>query len=524
VPARPAYDLFSALQSIWLVHLVTSCYAGARDFAFGRMDQYLLPYYEQDLANGSLDRDGAQALLAHFMMKTNEITGTATWNHQPKPTPCQASKQYLMLGGRSAAGESQDNDLTRLILEAAEEAGMPEPVLTVRMDVDSPVDFKRAVAVAATKLGSQIHFFNDGVLTPSLARNGLVADQAHGYAVSGCCRVEMPGQGVWLGDHFLNAPAWLLGVLEGASELASIDDVLEQLGEVAAREVQQVIDRVWQWKQGLDAGSDEMPHFHFESLLIGDCIARGLDCFRGGARHAVLPLYVGGIATVADSLVAIQRLVYDERRFGLEEFVAIVSADFIGHERLREEIVHRLPKFGNDDDEADAMAARAGRVLLDAVQGTRVPGGLRVFGAGFYSLDVHHRWGRELPATPDGRLGGEPVSENQSPVYGADTHGVTALLKSVARLPLDRTVQGGLNVKFAGAIPAQKLGALLDGYFRLGGVHAGFTFVDRSTLLEAQAHPERFRTLCVRLYGFSEYFVALSPEEQIEVIRRTEQT
>jgi formate C-acetyltransferase len=198
-----------------------------------------------------------------------------------------------------------------------------------------------------------------------------------------------------------------------------------------------------------------------------------------------------------------------------------VARNFEGHDDLREEIQKRIPKFGNDQETVDALARRVGEIILDALDAAPLPPDHLVI-PGFYSLLHHHTFADHLPATPDGRRRGEPFSENQSPSYGTDTRGLTALLQSVARLPLDRTALGGLNVKFGGVIPAAKVRNILDTFFALGGLHIGFSFVDRQTLTEAREHPEQYRTLTVRMYGFSEYFVSLSPMEQQELIERTE--
>ncbi len=517
VPAGPACYFFSALQSMWLVHLVTSCVVGARDFALGRMDQYLLPYYMRDIAEGVLTRQEAVELLAHFLMKTNEITGTATWNHQPKPIPSQASKQYLVLGGRSPEGRELFNDLSLAILEAAELVGMPEPVLTIRMDTDSSPLIKKAAARAAVRLGSQVHFYNDAVIVPELIRRGADPADAHGYSMVGCCRVDLPGKmdsGLMLTYQYHNCVEWLMNALD--KEADSFDSIIRNVQAVAADQLRAAAEKAL---SQLDA--QPVDQFHFESLLLAGCVERCRDCHAGGAEYHPQGHFLGGIATVVDSLAAIRRLVFEERRMSLAELMRIVKSDFTGHEPLRIELKHGMPKFGNGDSEADTLARQVGEVLVTALDAIQLPPQHLLF-SGFYSLDSHHRWGRELPSTPDGRVRGEPVSENQSPVYGADAGGVTALLRSVASLPLDRTVMGGLNVKFGGRVPEADIAALIETFFKMSGLHLGFTFVNRQTLLDAKAHPDQHRSLCVRLYGFSEFFVALSPDEQEELVNRTE--
>ena len=219
--------------------------------------------------------------------------------------------------------------------------------------------------------------------------------------------------------------------------------------------------------------------------------------------------------------MAIRKLVFEDKRLTLAEFTSILDVVFVGHESLREEIVHRLPKFGNDLVEVDSLARRVADIAFDALDQARHPGGHLLFPA-LYSLYLHVPWGAEMPATPDGRRRGEPFSENQSPVHGADRRGITALLHSVAKLPHQRTVMGGLNLVFAGLMPPEALVATADSFFAMGGLHLGLTMVDRRTLADARKNPKQHASLCVRVTGFSEFFVSLSPAMQDDVIARTE--
>ena len=531
-PAGPSPDFFSAIQAIWLVHLVLSCYVGARDFAFGRMDQYILPLYERGLADGSLCPDLALAYLAHFALKTKEITGTTTDNYRPKPVPCFASNQYVVVGGTSPEGTDRSNELSALILRAVSLAAVPQPMVNVRVAQRLSPRLRPAVQEALATCSSQVQFWNDSRVITGLRNLGLSAEEAHGYALTACNRADIPGACDFrAGDVFHNMAHWLLIALDGGTDpvsgeirvpglpgperLRSLDEVLHSLSQVARELTAQSVSQ----RAALRAGGSET--MHVESLLLGDCIARGRDAANGGLRHPAQYHFFGGVATVANSLVAIDELVFAQRRFGLPEFLAIVRNGFLGHEDLRHEIRTRLPKYGNGHRGADGLARRVCDIAQDALDQAPNPHG-HLLTSGIYSLHCHINWGQELPATPDGRLRGEPISENQSPVHGTDREGLTALLASVAALPLERTTTGGLNVRLAGTPEPEMVPELVETFFALGGVHIGFTFVDRDTLLAAQARPDEFRTLCVRITGFSEYFVALSPEAQADVIARTE--
>ena len=531
VPGGPALDFFSALQSIWIVHLVISCYVGSRDFALGRMDQYLLPFYEGGLRDGTLTRDAARALLAHFLMKTKEITGTATDSYRAKPVPSFASNQYVVIGGRSADGRDEANEVSVLLLEAARLVRMPQPEINVRLDANTSRRLKQAVADALPVCHHQIQFWNDDRVVPALERFPIDAQDRHGYALTACNRINVPAKMDFRGgDVFHNMAHWLLVALGGGVDPVSgavacdgmppvaavngLDAPRGMLGRAASAGVIGGVRERALWMVGGESA------FHFESVLLDQCVARGRDCSRGGLRYPAQFHFFGGVATVANSLMAVQRLVFDQQRYDLPGFLNIVTGNFEGQERLRQEIVHAIPKYGNDQEEVDALARTVCEVALDALDAAGNPEGYLLFPA-IYSLYQHVGWGSRLPATPDGRLAGEPISENQSPVHGTDREGITALLRSVARLPLERTPTAGLNVLLSCNPQPEAVLSLVESFFRMGGVHVGFTFADRQTLLAAQAHPDQHRSLCVRVTGFSEYFVALSPEGQRDIIERT---
>jgi len=219
--------------------------------------------------------------------------------------------------------------------------------------------------------------------------------------------------------------------------------------------------------------------------------------------------------------MVIDRLVFEERRYSLSELMAIVRNNFVGHEILRQEILNRIPRYGSGQEASDNLARRVSELAFDTLETVDNPDGNLLFPA-LYSLHHHINWGREMPATPNGRLAGDPLSENQSPTHGADNKGISGLFESVARLPHERAVMGGLNVKFGGKMPRKHFIAMLDVFFEMGCVQVGYTCVDRAMLLAAQSNPDQYRNLCVRITGFSEYFVSLSPEAQQDMIERTE--
>ena len=516
VPYRPAYDLFSALQSIWMLQFVTSSICGARDFAPGRLDVLLADHIGRSVAEAG--REETVRLIAFFLIKFNEITGTATDNFAQKPTPCTSSKQYLTFGGPVPAGA----DLAaELFVEAAERVKLPQPTLNFRLSGKSPESLWRLAGRAARSLGPQCNFFNDDLITRKLLGSGIDPEDAANYDFTACNRVDLPGRLHNIMrriDHFDNSTAWFRTALERAAGKGgnTPEDILAELRSVA-------LDELRAYSKAVTDIYTASPVFRFESLFFPESIRRCRDIYQGGVeRYRWRHHMFSGIATMGDSLAAVQKLVVEERRFTLKELLGILDTDFAGHEELLAELRTRMPKFGNGDPAADRFAAAAGNTLVDALdEAGRRDGWIMM--PSFYSLTHHARFGAQVKATPDGRRAGEPVSENQSPVHGTDRTGPTALLRSVASLPLARCICGGLNLNLSGMRPdAEQLTALLKSFFALGGQHVGFTFADRATLEDARKNPADHRTLFIRKTGFSEFFVALSPAEQQEIIDRTE--
>ena len=536
-PGLPARSFFDALQAIWLVQLITSCIIGARDFAFGRMDQYLLPYYEGDLSRGALTRKEAKWLLAHFFVKTKEITGTAADNYRSKPVPSEASNQYLTIGGRSSNGDFMDNEVSYLILDAAMLARMPQPEINVRIDTESPLQFKQAVGRAMQDRASQIQLWNERLLLDCLLNRYpqvSVAD-IYDYAFTACNRIDIPGRmNVFHtgGDNWLDLPTWLLAALDNGrdpisgdillegliplEQIHSIEEILANFRCLAEKSVAAVFNAHFQRVRNMPAEA-----FHFESILQHDCLEKCLDVSQGGIRYPADAYLFVGIATVADSLAAIEQIIYKERRFTLPELMSIVRSDFVGQERLRQQILHNCPRYGNNDHRADHWAVTVANLAFDVVDKLKRPKEYLLVPA-LYSLHRHFELGIHFPATPDGRKKGEPLSENQSPSHGADISGLTALLQSAAKLPNWRTLEGGLNVRFSGKVQPEQFTAVMDTFFDMGGQHLGITVVNRDTLLDARDHPENYKDLCVRITGFSAYFNTLSPEEKQDIIDRTD--
>jgi len=502
VPYGPAYDFFSAMQSIWLMEMILSCVVGGRDFAYSRLDLTVLPYFRAG------EKEDALEILESFFLKNNEIGGLNSDLYKQMPVPCASTNIYLMLGG---TGAEHALPLSLLFLQAAANVHLPQPVLALRISKDnSPPDWKNACAQAAQELDGQVSFYNDDVIIHSLESLGLTRQRAIGYTMSGCNRAEF--QGHQSSDYIHNCPAMLLDAFYDP-EAKDMEGILASFKRGMMRELKA--------SMGVPRfDPEEELHFCLESLLLRGCVEQVCDIENGGQYQETVVHQMAGIATVADSLCAISKAVFEDKILTLDAFRALVREDFAGDPELHQRIRNTYPKYGNDDERADCWAALASECFVDIVRGLNENHD-RIHIPGIYSMFCHIGIGRELGATPDGRLTGEPVSENQSPVYGKDREGLTALLHSVSRLPQRLTGCGGLNVRLDKKLDNAVLAGLTDTYFGMGGVNLTINVVSRETLLAAMENPSQYQSLFVRIVGYSEVFVRLPDYLQQELISRT---
>ena len=503
VPYAPAYDFYSALQSIWIVHLVASCYIGSRDYAFGRFDEYMLPFYRQAL-NGGKTEEELDELLAGFLMKANEICGRTTHNYNLKPILCHSSKQYVNIGGENP------NEFSHAVLRAAAINNMAQPQITVLLKPDADEKFTSAVFDALSVLTDKMNVYNYDLVVNMLINKGIEPSVARDFTYSACCTFDLNYHN-YRREYFTPLPQKFLEIIK-AKEYSAIEPLLDDLRDALIPSMQRYADM----QKGV--GDIRRKLFVFDSLLLSDTAVMCEYPDSVNTPYTVLNYFCVGVATVGDSLMVLDKLIFKDKRLEWKEFISILENNYEGAEELRAEILS-MTHFGNDTD-ADEYTALVGKTFLDAVDKIVCRENLYAIG-GFYSLERDNVWASGIGATPDGRLAGEPISENQSPTYGMDKNGITALLRSIAKLPLDRTATGGLNLSFAQKQSHEILKSLVLAYFKLGGFHVGISVLDKDELRDAMAHPEKYPSLTVRLYGFSEYFVSLPEWQQLAIINRT---
>lgn len=504
VPYEPAYDFYSALQSIWLIHMIASCYVGSRDYAFGRFDEYMFPFYEKALGAG-MSEDEIVELLAGFFIKTNEICGRGTWNYKQKPILSQASKQYVNIGGE------KPNAFSKIILKAATINNMAQPQITVLLKPDVDNDFTKEVFNAMSVLIDKLHIYNYDLIVNMLIKKGIPYETAKEFTFSACCTFDLNYYSYRL-EYFMPALQIFLDVLN-KKEYSSIEEITTDLTYAFKCDVQKDIDA--KEKNFLNKEYARKV-FVFDCLLHTDTAYECLYPCDIKSKYKIFNIFCPGIATLGDSLMVLDKLVFKEKKFSYGEFIKILNDNFENHEELRQRILNYV-KFGNDT-EADQYAVISGNAFVNAVDMLDLRENYYAIG-GFYSLE--HDNTSKVKATPDGRKDGEPFSENQSPTYGADKNGITALLKSLAKLPFERTATGGLNITFSQNVSPEILQALILSYFQMGGLHTGISVINAEILRDAMKNPDKYKSLTVRLYGFSEYFVSLPKWQQTAVLNRT---
>ncbi len=539
VAERGAETFCAAAQLIWFNMLILHAVCGARDYGYGRMDQYLYPYYTRDLAAGRLTREGAEEILQCLFLKSNEIIGYGWEAYRPKRSLCVNSLQYVMIAGAGADGRDNSNELSFMILDAIDALKLKQPTVNVRWHrgID-PALMDRACRIAAEGLGYP-SFFCDDTVKAALTRAGVSQERTAGYCHYGCNNSCLPGledelREAWhclpkYLEYALNSGACMLtGTVQGCvtpdpHRLQSMEEVWDalraQMADGIAKTLRHVerSDRYWM----------ELKPFGYESVLMSGCVAAASSMNAAGSYQKHINCHASGLATAANSLYALNRLVFEEKRFTLPEFVRLLKRNWAGEELVRLQAARKFPKFGNDCDEVDAVAARLAELFFEELEKASPTATGRKLYPSVYSLWHHRAFGKKCAASADGRFAGEDLSESQSPVYGTDAQGPTALFNSAAKLPLSQTPSGGMNVKFqprlfAGPEGHLLLKGLIEGYFAKGGMHVQVNVIGRETLEDARLHPEKHRNLLVRVVGYSAYFVSLSPEQQQELIDRSE--
>lgn len=551
VPYEPARSFREAVQSVWFIQLILQIESNGHSLSYGRFDQYMFPYYQADIASGAITRDEALELLTCLWIKTLSVNKVRSQAHTFSSAG-SPMYQNVTIGGQTTDKRDAVNDLSFLVLQSVAQTRLTQPNLTVRYHAGLNKQFYDE-CIEVMKLGFGMPALNnDEVIIPSFIKWGVAEEDAYNYSAIGCVETAVPGKWGYrcTGMSYVNFPRMLLCVMNDGVDVTtgkrfakgygSFRDMksYDELMEAWDKTIREITRASVIVENAIDKASERDVPDVLCSALTDDCIGRGKTIKEGGAVYDFISGLQVGIANMADSLAAIKKLVFDEGRITPAELADALETDFAGEkgERIRQMLVNDAPKYGNDDDSVDQLVVDAYQSYIDEIakypntrHGRGPIGGIRYAGTSSISANVGQGMG--TMATPDGRHAHEPLAEGCSPAHNADTHGPTAVFKSVSKLPTEK-ITGGvlLNQKMAPTMLAsernkQKLEMLISAFFdRLHGYHVQYNIVSRETLLDAQAHPERHKDLIVRVAGYSAFFNVLSRATQDDIIARTEQT
>ena len=539
VPAHAPRNLWEAIQMYWFVHLGTVTELNGWDSMNpGHIDQHLYPFYEQGIADGTLTRDKAKELLSCLWIK---------FNNQPAPpkvgVTALESGTYndftnINIGGIDRDGKSAVNELSYMILEIQEELHELQPGLSIHIASETPDDFLLEGIRVIRQGHGYPSVFNPDTYVQELVREGKSLADAREGGCSGCIEVGAFGKEAYLLTGYLNTPKILEITLNNGIDPETGKRLGLQTGDARAFESFDALYEAWRQqmiyfvnlKLAVNNYIERMFSLYapatFLSLYIDDCIEKGKDYYSGGARYNTTYIQCTGLGTITDSLAALKKHVFEDHRYTMDEVLEACAHNWDGQEKMRQYIRNHTPFFGNDDTYADQIALRVYNDLVEAIEGRPNTRGGRTY-LNMLSTTCHNYFGSVCGATPNGRMAHFAISDGTSPAHGSDTHGPTAVIKSLGKL--DQTKSGGtlLNVRLVPSLlktrdAQRKLASLIRAYFKFGGHHIQFNIVDTATLRDAQQHPDDYRDLLVRVAGYSDYFNDMTEQLQNEIIARTE--
>lgn len=540
VPRAPAENFWEALQFIYFIQVAIQLEANGLAICLGRLDRTLGSLYQADIAEGRLTRDSAKELVECFYLKLSEVDKIYS-NQATRFLQGPAHGQCITLGGVDAEGHDTTNELSVLLLEADRDIRLVQPDIALRIHDKTPQELLD-MAVGNVREGiNKIKVFGDKVITDSLRGIGVSSSDAWDFALLGCSEPVIQGKmNTWGNSGHLNLAKCLeLALNDGvcmlsntrmgpptgkAEDFACFEDLVNAFQD----QVKYFISYLVEYDNLIDRLHAEETPLPLYSIVTPSCIERGLEFNRGGADYnTTSPLGVGPI-TAGDSLAAVKKLVFDERRISMRDLLKALKSDFAGQESLRLMLINRAPKFGNDEDFTDNLANTVLRTFCDELRiNMNARGG--PFVGGLYYLSANIPYGAVTAATPDGRRKGEPLNDGGiSPSHGMDRKGATAVAKSVGKLD-NRKVPHGcvLNQRFHPSVfEGEGKSELFSDYIRtfveLGGWECQYNVITTEALREAQKEPGKYKDLVVRVAGYSAYFTELEKELQDDIINRTE--
>ena len=551
VPYEPAETFQEAVQSVWFIQLILQIESNGHSLSYGRFDQYMYPYYDRDIKNGTIKESEALELLTCLWIKTLTINKVRSQAHTLSSAG-SPMYQNVTIAGQTIDKKDAVNDLSFLVLKSVAQTRLAQPNLTVRYHKNINKHFLDE-CVEVMRLGFGMPALNnDEIIIPSFMDWQVKEEDAYNYSAIGCVETAVPGKWGYrcTGMSYINFPRMLLCTMNNGVDLTSNKRFTKGYGYFTEMESYEELLKAWDKtireitrysvivENVIDKASERDVPDILCSALTDDCIARGKTIKEGGAVYDFISGLQVGIANMADCLAAIKKLVYEEKKITRQELWNAILDDFSSPEnkKIQEMLIREAPKYGNDDDYVDQLIVEAYDSYIEEIEKypntryNRGPiGGIRYAGTSSISANVGQ--GMSTMATPDGRNAFEPLAEGCSPAHNSDKNGPTAVFKSVSKLRTNK-ITGGvlLNQKMTPQMLSteenrQKLELLIKTFFnRLHGYHVQYNIVSKETLIDAQKHPEKHKDLIVRVAGYSAFFNVLSKKTQDDIIGRTEQS
>ncbi len=539
VPANAPRTFHEAIQMYWYVHLGTITELNGWDAMNpGHFDQHLAPFYEAELAAGTLSREQAKELLCCFWIKVNNHPAPPKVGITARESGTYNDFTNINIGGITSEGTDGVSEVSYIMLEVVEELHILQPGNSVHVSSVTPDRFLEAACKVIRQGHGYPSIFNPDIYVEELLRQGKSVRDAREGGCSGCIEVGAFGKEAYVLTGYLNVPKVLEVTLnngidpvtgkQAGIETGDPRDFVSygQLYDAFNRQLNFIIDTKVRVSNYIDRMFAKYAPAPFLSVVIEDCISKGRDYYDAGPRYNTNYIQCTGLGTTTDSLSVLKKHVFEAKTFTMERLLDAVGKNFEGEEFVRQTVLNKTPFFGNDNDDADDIALQVYADLLAAIDGKPNVKG-ETFHLNMLSTTCHIYFGKVMGATPNGRLAGKSISDGTSPSHGADTHGPSAVVRSLTKL--DHTLSGGtlLNQRFLPSLlkrdeDVARLGQLVRSYFKLGGHHIQFNIVDTATLKAAQETPEDYKDLLVRMAGYSDYFNDMNTDLQQEAVERTE--
>lgn len=539
ISKNPPKTFHEAVQSLWFLFVILHMESNASSFSPGRIDSFLYPYYENDVKNKVLDKQRALEIIECLWLKFNEIVYMRN-SHSAKFFAGFPIGFNVAIGGQDENGNDFFNDLSFLCLKAQEHLGLPQPNLSLRLHKKTNDEILKEAIRVVSKGSGMPQFFNDEAIIPAMKNIGIEEKDAKDYAIVGCVELTTQGNNLgWSDAAMFNLNKALEFALTGgrclltnekiAEDFGNLEsyDSFEELEEAFKKQIDYFMDKMILACEEVEKAHMELLPSPFLSSVIDNCMENGMDVTKGGAKYNFSGIQMIQVANLADSLAAVKKLVFDEKRISKKDLLLALENNFKGYEVIRAMLLNRAPKYGNDIDLVDELGVKWAKYFRNRLERfTNYRGGK--YHTGMYTVSAHVPMGENVGASSDGRFAKEPLADGgMSPVYGRDINGPTAVLKSVSKLDKNLTSNGGLlNMKFLpeffrSEASIDKFSKMLRSFVDLEIPHIQFNVVRKEDLIEAKKNPEKYRGLTIRVAGYTAYFIELADKLQDEIIART---